>query len=79
MVYLRGEGRNRAPLVADDIDIMVDFTGDSSGLCHYWNTRFPLGLLAILLAISDHSLPFKRANIGGKITQAPSTAIGAMQ
>jgi hypothetical protein len=38
-------------LVADDRVIMPYFIGDSSGLCHYWNCRFPLGLLAILLAI----------------------------
>jgi hypothetical protein len=30
---------------------MPHFIGDSSRLCHYWNFRFPLGLLAILLAI----------------------------
>src|SRR5579859_318590 len=30
---------------------MPDSIGYSSRLCHYWNPRFPLGLLAILLAI----------------------------
>jgi hypothetical protein len=39
--------------VADDKVIMPYFIGDSSGLCHYWNSRFPLGLLAILLAMFD--------------------------
>jgi hypothetical protein len=48
-----GEGRNRAPLVADNKVIMPHFIGDSSGLCHYLNFRFLLGLLAILLAISN--------------------------
>jgi hypothetical protein len=38
-------------LVTDDKVIMPYFIGYSSGLCHYWNCRFPLGLLAILLAI----------------------------
>jgi hypothetical protein len=51
-----GEGRNRAPLAADDRIIVPYFMGDSSGLCHYWNFRFPLDLLAILLAISDRLL-----------------------
>ena len=41
--------------MADDIDIILVFTGDSSGLCHYWSARFLLGLLAILLAIYDRS------------------------
>ena len=35
---------------------MHDFKGDSSGLCHYWSVRFPLGLLAILLAISERQI-----------------------
>jgi len=48
---VRSEGRNRAPLVADDRFIMPYFIGDSSGLCHYGIFRFPIGLLAILLAI----------------------------
>ncbi len=51
-----GESRNRSTSVANDIDNMPDFTGDSSGLCHYWNYRFPLGLLAILLAIVNHRI-----------------------
>ena len=51
-IFIGGEGRNRTPLVADDVLIMPGFIGDSSRLCHYWNYRFPFGLLAILLAIS---------------------------
>ena len=39
--------------MADDRVILTYFIGDSSRLCHYWNFRFPLGLLAILLAIAD--------------------------
>jgi len=50
-VGIGGEGRNRAPLGTNDTDIMPDFIGYSSRLCHYWNSRFTLGLLAILLAI----------------------------
>src|ERR1700678_340137 len=55
-----GEGRNRAPSVADDKVIMPYFIGNSSGLCHYWDSRFPLDLLAILLAISDRMFWFTR-------------------
>ena len=47
-----GEGRNRAPLGAGDSEIMPDSIGYSSSLCYYLNPRFPLGLLAIILAIS---------------------------
>jgi hypothetical protein len=47
-----GEGRNRTPLVTNDMVIVPGFIGDSSRLCHYWIYRFPFGLLAILLAIS---------------------------
>jgi len=61
-----GGGRNRAPLVADDRVIMPYFIGDSSRLCHYWNIRSPLGLLAILLAIADR-FSSSGHNIGGKI------------
>jgi hypothetical protein len=39
--------------VVDDRVILPYFISDSSGLCHYWNSRFPFGLLAILLAISE--------------------------
>jgi hypothetical protein len=60
-----GEGRNRAPLVADDKVIMPYFMGDSSRLCQYWNIRFPLGLLAILLAI--YVSGSSGQHVGGKI------------
>jgi hypothetical protein len=48
----------------NDAVIVPGFIGDSSRLCHYWNYRFPFGLLAILLAIQN------RQNIGGKIRDA---------
>jgi hypothetical protein len=41
---------------ADERAIVSYFMGDSSRLCHRWNFRFPLGSLAILLAISDRSV-----------------------
>jgi hypothetical protein len=31
----------------NDAVIVLGFIGDSSRLCHYWNSRFPFGLLAI--------------------------------
>ena len=63
--------------MADDIDIMVDFTGDSSGLCHYLNCRFPLGLLAILLAIADR-FSSSVQNVGGKIGAIFDARVGGM-
>ena len=71
--FMGGEGRNRASLVADDIDIMVVFTGDSSRLCHYLNTWFPLGLLAILLAIASSG-----HDIGGEIGAIFGARVGGM-
>jgi hypothetical protein len=47
-------GRPSSPLCGDGRQLILsNFTGDSSRLCHNWNTRFPLGLLAILLAMFD--------------------------
>jgi len=36
--------------VANDRDILPDLTDYSSGLSHYLNQRFPIGLLAIIAA-----------------------------
>ena len=52
---------------------MVDFTGDSSGLRHYSSARFPLGLLAILLAIGSSG-----QNIGGEIAAIFGARVGGM-
>jgi len=56
---------------------MPYFTGYSSGLCHYWNCRFPLGLLAILLAIVWSSISSGQ-NIGGKIGAILGARVGGM-
>ena len=56
---------------------MPYFIGDSSRLCHYWNCRFPLGLLAILLAIVWLSNSSGQ-NIGGKIGAILGARVGGM-
>ena len=63
--------------MANDRVIMPYFTGYSSGLCHYWNCRFPLGLLAILLAIV-RSVISSGQNVCGKVGAILGAWVGGM-
>ena len=58
---------------------MPYFIGDSSRLCHYLNSRFPLGLLAILLAIADRFLGSSGQDIGGKIGAILGARVAGMR
>ena len=55
---------------------MPDFTGYSSGLCHYWQRRFQIGLLAILLAIKDSYSSSNPAGQGRFCGAVPFRAVG---